>query len=202
MGCCGRDTRMEALSLALRACAMIDVLIELQENLGSKPSKRQGETKCARCNHLVSDHGRAADGKTVNGCNERVCDAAGDMDWCWCNEEQPGNPKQLLLYPVTTEQRKEFADMAYALEIIAHANDKPKKGRNLFDRINWNNDLLHYDTMTLILGHFKKAELEKAAIVLKQIGDGIPLADYMEPIKFLSKLNSVGLWKNKEGRCF
>lgn len=30
------------------------------------------------CSHLLSSHNH-------NGCNERVCDAAGSMDWCPCS---------------------------------------------------------------------------------------------------------------------
>jgi hypothetical protein len=34
--------------------------------------------KCGQCGHLLSSH-------TTIGCNERVCDAAGDIDYCSCS---------------------------------------------------------------------------------------------------------------------
>ncbi len=36
--------------------------------------------KCLKCKH---------DPHPVNDCNERVVDAAGDVDWCPCNAGQP-----------------------------------------------------------------------------------------------------------------
>jgi hypothetical protein len=34
--------------------------------------------RCTACKHLLSKH-------STTGCQEIVCDAAGDIDWCWCN---------------------------------------------------------------------------------------------------------------------
>ncbi len=44
----------------------------------SKPVETTRRTpKCTKCNHLVSEH-------TSTGCNVKVCDAAGDLDFCPC----------------------------------------------------------------------------------------------------------------------
>jgi len=43
-----------------------------------KNKKKAPSVPCGRCPHSIAMHDET-------GCNERVCDAAGDIDWCACS---------------------------------------------------------------------------------------------------------------------
>jgi len=76
-----RKLCQDIITLEEELAAKVDEMMQLENLQIENYDPDQGLSKlCTRCKHQLKDHDQ-------HGCNERVCDAAGSMDWCPCSGE-------------------------------------------------------------------------------------------------------------------
>lgn len=124
--------------------------------------------------------------------------------------------EQLELFPLSVEQRKDFAKLVKTLRYFLEAyrqdeiETKPKDKKNLWG-LNGKCQGLDYCDYefyafwyNFIRGFKDDFEFEKQVDLLDNIAQGTPLKSYEPSIKFLSKLNSVALGQHNSNRrgCF
>jgi hypothetical protein len=130
-------------------------------------------------------------------------------------EKDTKKAAQLEMFPLTTKQRKEYANLAKTLRYFLDVYRREKiktlpKRKDPWSFLDETRNLEFcdyefYDFWYGFIGGFKNdLEFEKQVDILDQIAQGEPLKDYEPAIKFLSKLNSVALGRHNSYRrgCF
>lgn len=105
--------------------------------------------------------------------------------------------KRNQLFPLTMEERKEFADLALALYHLMDKHDEEPLPEGIHRC-----QFYKYEMFDFVRAYLNQDEVEQVIPLMQRLGQGETLPTYKQVKEFLLHLNSAALAKHNQGACW